>query len=109
MNLLESVALIDDLALVYHLRMKRVAPQKPPTRAYLFRVVVEPDEDVYHAYCPALKGCHTWGHTYEEALRHIQEAVQCHVEALLATGNPVPTEPAEDVEIKRALTVAVNV
>jgi predicted RNase H-like HicB family nuclease len=89
--------------------MKQTAPQKPPTKAYLFRVVVAPDEDVYHAYCPALKGCHTWGHTYEEALQNLQEAVQCHVEALLEAGEPVPAEPTRDVEIKPALTIAVNV
>jgi len=78
--------------------MKRTTARKPPTKAYLFRVVIEPDEDVFHAYCPVLKGCHTWGHTYEEALKNLQEAVQCHVEALLQAGESVPTEPAQDVE-----------
>jgi len=89
--------------------MKRTTARKPPTKSYLFRVVIEPDEDVFHAYCPALKGCHTWGYTYEEALKNIHEAVQCHVEALLEAGDPIPTEPAKDVEIKRSLTVAINV
>ncbi len=89
--------------------MKRIALSKPPKKAYIFRVVIKPDEDVYHAYCPALKGCHTWGYTYEEALQNIQEAVQCHIEALLQAGDPIPTEPAGDVEVKPAPTVAVNV
>jgi predicted RNase H-like HicB family nuclease len=89
--------------------MKRTTLQRPPTRSYLFRVVIKPDQDAFHAYCPALKGCHTWGHTYEEALQNIQEAVQCHVEALLQAGDPIPTEPAGDVEVKTAPTVAVNV
>jgi len=93
----------------YHPGMKRTLSQKPPTKAYLFRAVIEPDQDVYHAYCPALKGCHTWGHTYDEALQNLQEAVQCHVETLLAAGDPVPMEPAGDVEVKLAPTVAVNI
>jgi len=89
--------------------VKRMTSHKLPRKAYIFRVVIEPDEDVYHAYCPVLKGCHTWGYTYEEALQNIQEAVQCHVEALLQAGDPIPTEPAGDVEVKPAPTVAVNV
>jgi len=49
-------------------------------KSYVFKVIVEEDEfddgrKAYHAYCPALKGCHTWGHTYQEALANIQEAV----------------------------------
>lgn len=45
-------------------------------KSYVFRVVVEPDsslsgEKAYHASCPALKGCHTWGRTYDEAFANI--------------------------------------
>ena len=50
-------------------------------KSYIFSVVVEEDafengSPAYHPFCPALKGCHTWGHTYEEALTNIQEAVE---------------------------------
>jgi predicted RNase H-like HicB family nuclease len=49
-------------------------------KSYMFDVVIEKEafEDgskAYHAYCPDLKGCHTWGHTLEEDLTNIQEAV----------------------------------
>jgi predicted RNase H-like HicB family nuclease len=45
---------------------------------YTFRVVVEPDEDRWRAYCPALEeqGAATWGHTREEALQHIREVLE---------------------------------
>jgi hypothetical protein len=33
---------------------------------YTFRIVVEPDEDRWRAYCPELA---TWGYTNEEALQ----------------------------------------
>lgn len=44
---------------------------------YTFRVVVEPDEDRWRAYCPSLEaqGAATWGHTREEALQHILEVL----------------------------------
>ncbi len=50
-------------------------------KSYIFSVVIEEDsfEDGrrgYHANCPALKGCHTWGHTFEEALANLREAVE---------------------------------
>ncbi len=38
------------------------------------RVVIEPDEDVYVAYCPELPGCVTYGETEEEAQGNIKEA-----------------------------------
>ena len=52
---------------------------------YTFEVVIEEDEfedgrPAYHAYCPALPGCRTWGCTYEEAKANIREAVSLYVE-----------------------------
>jgi predicted RNase H-like HicB family nuclease len=62
-------------------------------KSYLLRVVVEPDEDVWRAYVPALEaqGAATWGHTRDEALRNIQEVTQLVVEELLEDGQPLPT------------------
>ena len=39
------------------------------------RVIIEPDEDVYIAYCPELPGCVTYGKTEEDARRNIIEAI----------------------------------
>lgn len=43
------------------------------------RIVVEPDEDVYVAYCPELPGCVTYGKTEEEARKNIIEAVELYL------------------------------
>ena len=43
------------------------------------RVVVEPDEDVYVAYCPELPGCVTYGKTEEEARKNIMEAIELYL------------------------------
>ena len=47
-------------------------------KLYVFRVVVEPDEDRWQSYCPAREhyGAATWGYTQEEALKNIGEVVQ---------------------------------
>ena len=43
------------------------------------RVIVEPDEDVFAAYCPDSPGCVTYGATEEEALGDISEAVELYL------------------------------
>ncbi len=60
------------------------------TKEYVIEVIIEPDEDVYHAYCPALRGCHTWGHTEKEAFKYIQEAVKLHLEDMIDDGETIP-------------------
>ena len=76
-------------------------------RTYLFKVVVEPDEERWSAYCPALlkQGAATWGYTREEALKHINEVVHMIVVALIEEGEPIP----EDVSVSRELLVSVTV
>jgi predicted RNase H-like HicB family nuclease len=61
-------------------------------RAYAFTVVVERDEDRWHAHCPALAewAAATWGDTEEQAYQHIQEVVQMIVEGMVEDGVPVP-------------------
>lgn len=45
-----------------------------------FRVVVEAQPNAFHAWCPNLKGCHSWGSTVEEAMSYIEEALQFYVD-----------------------------
>ncbi len=59
---------------------------------YQFTVVIEPDEKGYHAFVPALPGCHSFGDTVEEAQGNIMEAIEVHVESMLEDGEPVPVE-----------------
>lgn len=57
-----------------------------------FTVILEPDEKGYHAFCPALPGCHTCGDTIEEAMKNIREAVEVYCESLIEDGEPLPEE-----------------
>ena len=76
-------------------------------KTYTFKVVVEPDEDRFHAYCPVLQqqGAATWGHTEEEALKHIHEVVRIVVEELLKDGESIPA----GAEMREETLVSVTV
>ncbi len=80
-------------------------------KTYSFKVVVEPDDDRWHAYCPALQsyGASTWGNTEEEALRHINEVVRMIIGELTEDGIALPESPREDVEVLPDTRVAITV
>jgi predicted RNase H-like HicB family nuclease len=80
-------------------------------KSYVFAVVVEPDEDRWHAYAPTLVryGGATWGYTRDEALKHIQEVVEMVVEELIEDDIPIPEEPIEQVQASGGARVAVTI
>ena len=83
-------------------------------KSYIFRVIIEPDnqEDgtqAYHAFCPVLKGCHTWGYTQVEAINNIREAVEAYVEDLIKAGESIPCDEPQEVEVRPEPVVAVTV
>ena len=80
-------------------------------KTYMFRVVVEPDEDRWAAYCPALEeyAAATWGYTREEALKNIQEVVAMVLQELSEDKIPIPEGPAEDVMVTTEPRVAVTI
>jgi predicted RNase H-like HicB family nuclease len=58
-----------------------------------YTVILEREDDGgFHAFVPALKGCHTQGDTEDEALANAQEAIGAYLESMLAHGEPIPTE-----------------
>lgn len=80
-------------------------------KTYTFRVVVEPDEGGFHAYCPALRhyGAVTQGTTEEDALKNINEVVQMIVDELQEEGKELPGASGDDVEVFEGTRVAVTV
>ena len=61
-------------------------------------VILEREEDGgYHAFVPALHGCHSQGDTLAEAEEHIREAMEVYIESLKASGEPLPEE---DIHIR---------
>jgi predicted RNase H-like HicB family nuclease len=57
---------------------------------FRIEIIVEPDEQSYHAYCPALKGLHTCGNTEKEALQNAKDAAAAYLRSLLIHGDPIP-------------------
>lgn len=72
---------------------------------YSFTVVLEPDEEEggYAVTVPTLPGCFTQGETVEEALAMAREAIELHLEGLIADGLPIPRER----ERAQAITIRV--
>jgi predicted RNase H-like HicB family nuclease len=61
-------------------------------KADRFTVVIERDEEAFHAFVPALPGCHTFGSTVDEARANILEAMELHIEGMLEDGETIPSD-----------------
>jgi predicted RNase H-like HicB family nuclease len=62
------------------------------------QVIVYPGEDGYYvAECPSLPGCLSQGHSKEEAIENIKEAIQAYTLALGDQGLPVPVEKFDSI------------
>jgi len=76
------------------------------TSTYVYKVVVERDEDRYYDEIPALPGCHSWGYTFEEAPKNIKEALEVWLEVKREEGERIPVEDAQTIR-NATLTVGV--
>jgi predicted RNase H-like HicB family nuclease len=57
------------------------------------QVILIPDEDGgYVVEVPSLPGCYSQGDTEEEALANIREAIDLHIEDMIAAGEEVPDD-----------------
>lgn len=61
-----------------------------PIIGFRIEVIVEHDENVFHAYCPALKGLHTCGDTEEEALENASDAAIAYLQSSIKHGDHIP-------------------
>ena len=82
-------------------------------KSHIFGAVVETDQfedgsPAFHAWCPALKGCHTWGHSEQEALIRLEEAVELYLDDLRAVGEPIPVDPERGALVMPSPAVVVN-
>lgn len=65
-------------------------PRYKVTLEFRVGVVVEPDGDGFHAFCPALKGLHVSGDTSEEALQNAGDAASVYLESSIKHKDPIP-------------------
>ena len=60
---------------------------------YNYTVIFEKEiEGGYHAFCPVLKGCHSQGDNFEEAVENIKEAITLYLDSLKEDQQPIPKE-----------------
>ena len=71
-----------------------------------YTVVIEKSPDNYAAYVPDLPGCVAMGHTREETLAEIREAIELHLESLREHGEPAPQSQATADTVEVAATGA---
>jgi len=63
------------------------------TQIYNYTVIFEKEiEGGYHAFCPILKGCHSQGDNFEEAVENITEAISLYLDSLKEDQLPIPKE-----------------
>ena len=73
-------------------------------RGKVYTIILQPEtdpefEDYYNASVPALPGCFSYGTTREEALGNIKEAIELYLEELEASGERIPDEQIESLEV----------
>ena len=57
---------------------------------YTYTVIFEREDDGgYHAFCPALPGCHSQGETIDEALANIREAIDLYIEDMIENSGDI--------------------
>lgn len=62
------------------------------------KIIIEPDEDVFVAYCPQLPGCVSYGKDHDEALTNIKKAIDLCLRPIPQEFEQLPTS-AELLEI----------
>jgi predicted RNase H-like HicB family nuclease len=75
------------------LRMYMEAVNQTTSLVLRLNVIIEPDEDRFHAYCPAFKGLHVDGASQEEALTNAGEAAIAYLNSLAANKEAIPIGP----------------
>ena len=87
-------------------------PEPPPkdghsAKTYKFQAVIEPDEDEWVAYCPALvsQGAATGGITWEEAYINIHQVLRMTLESMIDHDEQIPEETLEPCSKTISVTI----
>ncbi len=61
---------------------------------YPIEIFWSDEDEGYIAIAPDLPGCNAWGHTEEEAIKELHDAMAAWIKACDKSGEPVP-EPSK--------------
>jgi predicted RNase H-like HicB family nuclease len=81
------------------------------TETCTIRVVVEPDGDRWHAYCPALEshGASTWAYTRAEGLQRIADVIQFVVDNMTEHGDQIHDDGTNASQTRSEARVSIDV
>lgn len=76
-------------------------------RQLTYTIILQPEPDpefngYFNASVPALPGCFSYGETRETALKNIREAIELYIEDLQASGEQIPEDRIEQVQLQVA-------
>ena len=60
-----------------------------------YTIKIKKEKGEFIVTVPALRGCHTFGATYEEAVMRAKECIEGFLVALRKVGDPIPIEKVE--------------
>ena len=64
------------------------------------KILIKPGESGFWiAECPSLPGCISQGHSKDEAIQNIKEAIQGHIEVLKQEDRPIPIDNIETITL----------
>ncbi|WPP53565.1 type II toxin-antitoxin system HicB family antitoxin [Catalinimonas niigatensis] len=66
---------------------------------YNYLVILEKTGTGYSAHVPDLPGCITVGETKEETMKHMQKAIQLHIEGMKEDGLDIPESNTEALRV----------
>jgi predicted RNase H-like HicB family nuclease len=68
-----------------------------------YRTIIQKDNKGYHAFVPALPGCHTYDYSINKVRKNLKQAIKGWIEARKSKGWEIPVdetlETLESVEI----------
>jgi predicted RNase H-like HicB family nuclease len=69
------------------------------SKTWNFEILMEPEGDGFHVWCPALKGCRSSGLTLDEARENIADAIRGWLRSADELGYSIPER--EIIQIRR--------
>ena len=74
-------------------------------RQLTYTIILQPESDpefkgYYNVSVPALPGSFSYGETRQAALKNIREAIELYIEDLEASGEPIPEDRVEQVQLQ---------
>jgi predicted RNase H-like HicB family nuclease len=81
------------------------------TETRTLTVIVEPDGDRWHAYCPALEshGASTWANTREDGLQRIADVIQFVVDNMTEHGDQIHDDGTHGGQTRSEARVSIAV